>query len=164
MALKKNLEDALNEQVNKEFYSAYLYLSMAAHCESKNLKGFAHWLKIQAKEELGHAMKIFNFIAERGGKVELKGINEPPKEWDSLVKMFEDVYNHERMITESINNILTLARQENDYATEVFLHWFIDEQVEEEAQSLEVLETLKMVKDHPQAIFMIDRKMGERKE
>ena len=162
MALKENIEKALNEQLNKELYSAYLYLAMAAYFESKNLKGFANWMMQQAIEEQCHAMKFYNFIVERGGRVILEAIEKPPTEWASPLDVFEYTYEHEKKVTESINNLYALAKQENDYATEVFLHWFIDEQVEEEASVDEIVNKLRLVGDKGHALLMIDRELAMR--
>ena len=164
MEISKNMEDALNEQINAELYSAYLYLSMAAYAESKNFKGIAHWLKMQAKEELEHAMKIYNYVFERGGTVKLKEIKQPPTEWSSFVELFKQVYEHEKHVTELINNLLKMAREERDYATEVFLNWFVSEQVEEEDQSRYIYEKLKLVGDNLNALFLIDRELGMRED
>ena len=162
MALKENIEKAINEQLNKELYSAYLYLAMAAYFESKNLKGFANWMMQQAIEEQGHAMKFYNFIVERGGRVILEAIEKPPTEWASPLDVFEYTYEHEKKVTKSINNLYALAKQENDYATEVFLHWFIDEQVEEEASVDEIVNKLRLVGDKGHALLMIDRELAMR--
>jgi len=162
MKISDKMEAALNEQIKNELYSAYLYLSMSAYSESKNFKGFAHWLKLQAKEELEHAMKIYDFIFERGGKAVLKAIDEPPKEWDSFLDLFKNVYEHENKVTDMINNLLKMAREENDYATEVFLHWFIDEQVEEESSADEIVQKLTLAGDQINALMLIDRALAER--
>ena len=157
-----NVKSALNEQINKELYSSYLYLSMAAYAESINLKGFAIWLKAQASEEVEHAMKIFNFIVERGGRVILKAIDTPPMEWTSPLTLFEHVYEHETKVTEMIYNLVKLAKEENDYATEVFLQWFVEEQVEEESSADEIVQQLKLVGAKGQALLMIDKALGVR--
>ncbi len=160
--LSKALQKALNEQINKEFYSSHLYLSMAAWAESRNLPGFAHWLKFQQQEENGHAMKLYNYVNERGGSVELGAIEQPPSDFKSPTTLFEEVLNHERFITASINKIYEKAVKENDYATQVKLHWFIDEQVEEEASASEILNTLKMAGEKGPALLMLDRQLARR--
>lgn len=160
--LSTSIQDALNEQINREFYSSYLYLSMAAWAESKNLPGFAHWLKLQQKEENGHAMKLYNYVNERGGSVELGAIKQPPSDFDSPTTLFQEVLNHERYITGAINSIYEKAIAEKDYATQVMLHWFIDEQVEEEASASEILNTLKMAGEKGPALLMLDRQLGRR--
>ncbi|MEE8389445.1 MAG: ferritin, partial [Anaerolineae bacterium] len=130
--LKQTVQDAMNEQIKHEFYSAYLYLSMAAHCESINLPGFAHWMRIQEQEEKIHGIKFFDFIHERGSRVVLQAIDQPPAEFKSPLDVFEKVLEHEQTVTELINDLYALAIQERDYASQVFLQWFITEQVEEE--------------------------------
>lgn len=160
--LSEKMQSALNTQINKEIYSAYLYLSMAAYCEAKNLKGFANWMTVQVQEELSHAGKFFNFLADRGGKIILQPIDGPETEWDSPQAVFEHVYRHEQIVTGLINELVKLAREENDYATESFLKWFIDEQVEEEASASEVLEKIKLAGDRGGGLFMLDRELGSR--
>ena len=156
------INDALNGQIKEEFYSSYLYLSMAAYLESLGLKGFAHWMEMQAKEELEHAMKIYKFVVDRGGRVRLFDIQQPPVEWESPLKVFEEALKHEQYITSKINGLMSLAREAGDYATEIFLQWFVTEQIEEEASVGEVVEKLKLVKDSPNGLFMIDRELGMR--
>ncbi|ARM30413.1 ferritin [Prosthecochloris sp. HL-130-GSB] len=160
--LSKTLQKALNEQIQKEFYSSYLYLSMAAYAESKNLPGFAHWLKMQQQEEHGHAMKFYKYVNERGGRVELLALEQPPADFASPTAMFEEVLKHEQYITSSINKLYEKALKENDYATQVMLQWFIEEQVEEEASASEILETLKMAGEKGQALLMLDRQLARR--
>ncbi len=160
--LSKTLQKALNEQIQKEFYSSYLYLSMAAYAESKNLPGFAHWLKMQQQEEHGHAMKFYKYVNERGGRVELLALEQPPADFASPTAMFEEVLKHEQYITASINKLYEKALKENDYATQVMLQWFIEEQVEEEASASEILETLKMAGEKGQALLMLDRQLARR--
>ncbi|MEC9487686.1 MAG: ferritin [Prosthecochloris sp.] len=160
--LSKALQKALNDQIQKEFYSSYLYLSMAAYAESMNLPGFAHWLKLQQQEEHGHAMKFYKYVNERGGRVELQAIEQPQAEFSSPTAMFEEVHKHEQFITASINKLYEKALKENDYATQVMLQWFIEEQVEEEASASEILETLKMAGEKGQALLMLDRQLARR--
>ncbi|UZJ36973.1 MULTISPECIES: ferritin [unclassified Prosthecochloris] len=160
--LSKTLQKAFNEQINKEQYSAQLYLSMAAYCESLNLPGIAHWLKEQQKEEIGHAMQLYKYIIERGGRVELGVIEQPSLDFKSPTALFQDVLNHERSITASINKLYEKALKENDYASQVMLHGFIKEQVEEEASASEILETLKMAGEKGQALLMLDRQLARR--
>lgn len=160
--LSEKMQEALNTQINKEIYSAYLYLSMAAYCESINLKGFANWMTIQVQEELNHAQKFFNYLPERGGKVNLQPIDGPKTEWDSPMAVFKHVYEHEQLVTGLIHGLVKLAREEDDYATESFLKWFIDEQVEEEASASEVVEKLKLAGDRGGGLFMLDRELGTR--
>ncbi|MGC8778811.1 MAG: ferritin [Candidatus Caldatribacteriaceae bacterium] len=158
----KKLEQAVNEQIKHEIYSGYLYLAMAAQCESMNLNGFAHWLKVQAKEELGHAMKLYDFVNDRGGRVVLEAIDKPPVEYKSLQAMFEAVYEHEQKVTGLINKLYELAKAENDYPLQVHLQWFIDEQVEEEKNATEILARLKLVGESGSGLMMLDKVLGER--
>jgi ferritin len=160
--LSKKLEDAINEQINKELYSGYLYLSMSAYCESENLPGFAGWMRAQAQEEVEHAMRLFDHIGARGGRVVLKAIEMPPPVWKSPQEMFEQVLEHERKVTGMIDRLYELALQENDYATQMELQWFITEQVEEEESAGQVVEQLKRVGDQPMGLLMVDRQLGER--
>jgi ferritin len=154
--------EALNEQINAELYSAYLYQAMAAQFEADNLKGFAHWMDVQAKEEQNHARKIYEFLVDRGGRVALKAIAAPPVEWKSPLQIFEESYAHEQKVTGLIHNLVDLARAEKDHAAEVFLAWFVTEQVEEEANASEIVERLKLLKDHAQGLFMLDAHLGKR--
>jgi ferritin len=156
--------DAMNEQIKNELYSAYIYLSMAAHFEAVNLPGFAHWMRMQSNEEVEHAMKFFDFINERGGRVELKAIDQPPIEWGSPFEIFETALGHEQKVTGMINNIFETAVQEKDYPSQIMLQWFIDEQVEEEKSAGEIVETLKMFGEKDTVIMLLDRQLGERAE
>jgi ferritin len=160
--VKEEVQEALNEQINAELYSAYLYLSMAAYFENRGLSGFAHWMRVQEAEERMHAMKFFDFILERGGKVALKEVDAPPIEWDSPLATFEAVYAHEQKITTLINDLVRLARKHEDYATESFLTWFVDEQVEEERNVDDVLRKLKLIGDSTQGLLMLDRELSQR--
>ncbi len=158
----KKMEKALNEQINAEYYSAYLYLSMVAYFEDKNLPGFSHWMKNQVQEETMHAMKIFDFVCERGGRVTLKEIEQPPKSWKSPLDAFEAAYKHEQLVTSLINKLVDLAITEKDHATNSFLQWFVNEQVEEETSVDTIVQNLKMAENAPGALFMIDRELGRR--
>ena len=160
--LSKTLEKALNEQVNSEYYSAFLYLSMSSYFESVNLLGMAAWMKTQYEEEIMHAIKIFDMIADMEGKVELKPIKGPPIEFESPLDVFTKSLEHERKVTGMINNIYSLARKENDYAVQSALQWFIDEQVEEEKAALEIVKQLKMIGDETTPLLMLDSKLGSR--
>lgn len=160
--LSKKMLDALNEQINAEMYSSYLYLSMATHFEDDNLKGFANWMHKQAKEEWAHAMRFYEYINDRMGRVTLKGIDTPPNSWASPVALFEEVCKHEAHVTALINNLVNMALDEKDHATNAMLQWFVTEQVEEEASAGEVLDTLKKIKDSPNGLFMLDHKLGQR--
>jgi ferritin len=162
--ISKKMEEALNKQINAEFYSSYLYLSMAADFEVKNLSGFANWMQVQAQEEWGHGMRIYNYIHEQNGTVKLEAIEGPSTEWKSPLDAFEAAYNHEQLVTSRINDLVALANEEKDYATNIFLQWFVSEQVEEEASALAIVEKLKMIGDKPQGLFMLDRELAQRKD
>ena len=156
------MEYALNEQVNAELYSAYLYLSMESYFKAQNLNGFANWMRVQTQEEVTHAMKIYDFINERGGRVILKAIERPQTEWDSALAVFNAVYEHEQKVTSLINDLVDLAIKEKDHATNSFLQWFVNEQVEEEASADGIVQQLKMMENAPGGMFMLDRELGQR--
>ena len=158
----EKVQDAFNEQINAELYSAYLYLSMAAQLEAMNLRGFANWMRQQAREEIAHAMKFFAHVNERGGRVTLTRIDAPPKEWPSPLAIFQDAYRHEQKVTGLIDKLVTLAAAEGDNAGGVFLQWFVSEQVEEEAAADGIVRKLKMISEAPGGLFMMDRELGER--
>ncbi|MGD2104850.1 MAG: ferritin [Anaerolineae bacterium] len=160
--LSKPVQDAINEQITNELYSAYLYLSMAAEFEATGLQGFARWMRAQSQEEVEHAMKFFDFVNERGGRVELHAIEQPPLEFGSPLAVFEATYEHEQKVTALIHDLYELALDENDYSTQVMLHWFIDEQVEEEDSVSEILGTLERIGDTDQGLLMLDRELGQR--
>lgn len=157
------METELNKQLNVELYSGYLYLSMAAYFENSNYTGFAHWAKLQVKEEQEHGLKFFDYLLERGHEVKLDAIEKPKNTWESPLEAFSDALNHERKVTTSINNLVKLSKQKDDYATEVFLQWFVTEQVEEEANVSEIVEKIKMIKNHPGGLFMLDHRLSKRK-
>lgn len=160
--LSEKLQTALNKQINAELWSAYLYLSMSAYFAADGKPGFANWFKIQFKEEQDHAMKFFNYVIERGGKVTLKPIADVQSSWDSPLAAFDDTLKHEREVTAMINNLVTLAKEEKDYATESMLKWFIDEQVEEEATAISYIDALKMIKDNGFGIYTLDKELQGR--
>jgi ferritin len=160
--IKKEVLDAMNEQINAESYSAYLYLSMAAYYESIGLSGFAHWMKIQYQEEAAHAIKFFNYVTERGGKVILRAISQVPVEFDGVVDVFEKTLVHEYHVTDLINNLMNVAVAASDHASQSFLKWFVDEQVEEEANVEKIISTLKLINGQGNGIFMMDRELGQR--
>ena len=162
MELSKTMQDAINKQINEELASAYIYLSMAAYCESINLPGFAKWMRAQTNEEMEHAMKFFNFVQSRGGRVVLEAIEKPPVEFDGPVDVFEKTLAHEQYITGCIHNLYGMAVKENDYASLSTLQWFVDEQVEEEETAGGILETLKMAGDSAQGLLMMDRYLAQR--
>ena len=154
------MQAALNNQINAEFSAFYTYLSMSAHFEAENLPGFATWMGHHAEEEQMHAMKIYDYVNERGGKVQLQAIDTPKTSWDSPLDAFEDALEHERHVTHLINKLVDLAIEESDHATNSFLQWFVDEQVEEEKVVDDVIQDLKRVGDSNLAIFMLDRELG----
>lgn len=160
--LNKRVEEELNKQINEEMYSSYLYQSMAAYFESKNLKGFANWMNVQAKEEMTHAMKFYRFVNERGGRVKFEAIAAPKVEWNGLIEVFQDTLEHEHHITGRINTLISIATEEKDCATVNELQWFVAEQVEEEANVNELLEQLKFINGEGHGIFMIDRELKTR--
>lgn len=160
--LSKTMQDAMNAQIKEEFYSAYIYLSMSAYYESLNLPGFAHWMRLQYEEEVSHALKFLDHINDRGGRVTLAAIEAPPVEFESPLAAFKAAYDHERYITGKIHDLYELATKENDYSALSLLQWFIDEQVEEEKNTLDVVEQLEMIGDHKMGLFMMDRELGQR--
>jgi ferritin len=160
--LNEKIQEAFNRQLNAEAFSAYLYLSMSAWFDSINLAGMANWMKLQAGEELEHAMKFYAQIQERGGTVTLSQIDTPQAAWDSPLAAFEAAYEHEQKVTGMINELVDLAISENDHAANAFLQWFVTEQVEEEDTALSIVEQLRLVGDSRGALFMIDRELGQR--
>lgn len=160
--LTEKMENALNGQINAEFYSAYLYLAMSSYFAQNDLPGFANWMRIQVQEEQFHAMKQFDYVLERGGKAVPGSIDAPPASWESTVAVFEATLAHEQMVTGLINELVYLARDERDNATEIFLQWFVKEQVEEEDTASTILGQLKLIAGSPQALFLMDRELGQR--
>jgi ferritin len=160
--LSKKIEEALNEQINAELYSAYLYLAMAAYFESMNLHGFAHWMKGQTMEEYNHAMKMFDFLNQCGNRVVLKSISEPPVAWESPLAVFEATYKHEQAVTGRIGILVNLAITEKEHAAANFLQWFVKEQVEEEASAADIVQKLKMTADSATGLMFIDSELGKR--
>ena len=160
--ISERMEAELNEQVNKEFYSAYLYLAMAAYCSTIGLPGFSHWMRLQYEEENLHVTKMYDYILDQGGEIHLKAIEEPPKEYGSPLEIFEKTLEHEQFITRSIHKLMSMAIEENDYATQAFLQWYVTEQVEEEANVQDVLNPLRMVGSDKGGLMMIDQKLAGR--
>jgi ferritin len=158
----KAVQDAMNEQINKEFFSSYLYLSMAAYFEGKNLTGFAHWMRLQANEEREHAMKFYNYILDAGGRVYLKGLDAPETDWKSNLEVAEQVAAHEAKVTASINDLYERALKEKDYAAQVMLQWFISEQVEEEKNAAELVAKLRLIEERGTAVLMLDHRLSKR--
>ena len=162
MLMNERIQELINDQINYEMYSGYIYLSMAAYFESENLEGFANWMKIQAYEELKHAQKFFDYVNERGARVLLKSIQAPKTEWISAKEVFKEAYEHEKNVTARIYNIADYAIELKDHATVSFLNWYADEQVEEEANTLEILQKLEKIGDHMQGLFMLDSELSKR--
>ena len=160
--MNERMLNALNEQINEEMYSSYLYLSMSACFEDIGLNGFANWMRVQAQEELAHAMKFFDFINERGGRVDLKAIAEPKKEWATALEAVEETLEHEKHISGCINKLVDIAIEEKDHAANNFLQWFVAEQVEEEASADELLNQVKMTEGKGPGLFMIDKELKTR--
>lgn len=161
--LSSTMNAALNKQINEELFSAYLYLAMAAKSDSMGLSGFNNWFKLQYQEELAHADRFFNYVLERNGEIDLDAIGKPEVGDVSPLDLFEKGLAHEQHITACIFKLKDLARSESDHATDVFLEWFVSEQVEEEATTQGVIDQLRMVKDNPSGLFLIDRELSARK-
>lgn len=160
--LCKKMEDALNDQVKFELWSAYLYLSMASYFEDMGLMGFANWMKVQEQEEKFHATKFYNYTFERGGRIRLQTLEAPENTWESPLVAFKEVLKHERSVTARINDLMNLAIEEKDHATASYLKWFIDEQVEEEASVQDVINKLKLVEGNPSALYLLDKELATR--
>jgi len=160
--IKKEVLDALNEQINAESYSAYMYLSMAGYFENMGLPGFANWMKVQYQEEAAHALKFFNYVTDRGGKVVLKAVEQVPVDFDGVVDVYEKTLAHENNVTDLINNLMNVAVKASDHASQSFLKWFVDEQVEEESNVEKILATLKLINGQGNGIFMMDRELSQR--
>jgi len=160
--ISKKIEDGFNNQIAAEFYSAHLYLAMAAYLESIDLPGFANWMRIQFQEEEFHAHKMFDYVIERDGRAALKGFEAPPFEWKSPLDVFETAYSHEQKVTGMINNLVDIAIEEKDHASNIFLQWFVNEQVEEEASAKSIIQQLKLLGESKAGLFQVDREMGQR--
>lgn len=160
--INKKMTDSINEQINKEIYSGYLYLSMAAYSASIGLNGVANWFRAQLQEEMAHAQKFYDYVIQQGGRVVLKAIDEPPKDFKDARDLFQKTLEHEQMVTKRINNLVTLAKKENDHATETMLQWFVTEQVEEEANPTEILQKLDLIGKDGNGLLMIDSQLATR--
>ena len=160
--INSKIATALNDQLNLEYYSAYSYLAMSAYFLTQNLNGFAHWMRVQAQEELGHGMKIYDFLDDREAEIRFQALDAPKQNWDSPLDVFEDSLAHEQKVSQSIYNIADLALSERDHATHTFLQWFIAEQVEEEAAVKELIDTLKLVGTEGNGLFLLDRDLAQR--
>jgi ferritin len=162
--LDEAMQEAINRQINLEFFSAYTYLSMAAHFESVNLPGFARWMQKQSDEEREHAMRLYKYLNERNSRVVLLPIEQPPTQFGSPLEIFQMSLQHEQKVTRSIHELYDLARQENDYPTQVMLQWFVEEQVEEENNAEQIVAQLQMIGEDRAALFFVDRSLGARKD
>lgn len=162
MRISANMQRALNGQIQKEFGAAYLYLSMAAYFAERNFRGFAQWMRMQAMEEAKHAMRIFDFVEDRGGRATLEAIDRPPPDFPSPLAVFEHARDHEAKVSAGINALFEMAAVEKDWATQSMLQWFINEQVEEEKTSTEIVETLRMIGDNSSGLYMLDKELGRR--
>ncbi|MEF8848488.1 MAG: ferritin [Candidatus Thermoplasmatota archaeon] len=160
--IKEKIEEAINNQINAELWSAYLYLSMSTYFESKSLGGFANWMRNQAQEEVAHAMRFYNYVNDRGGRVKLQPIEKVPTDWKSPLDVFQETYKHEQKVTEMINDLVDLASKENDHATYNMLQWFVEEQVEEEDSAEEIVEKLKLIGDSGNGLLRLDKELGQR--
>lgn len=160
--MNPKIEKALNEQINLELYSSYIYMSMASYLKSLNLNGFAHWMQIQVQEELAHALKIYNYVTERDGTVVFEAIAKPPQTWESPTEVFSHSYKHEQTVTSRIHEIVDLAIKEKDHSTNAHMQWYLNEQVEEEARVLEIYKQLKFANNAPQVLLMFDRELAQR--
>ena len=160
--LSKTIQDAINEQIGKEFYSAYIYLQMSSYLQSINLSGSAHWMRIQYQEEMRHGLKLYDYVHEREGRVTLAAIPQPRTDYKSPLDVFEQALSHEREVTALINKLYALTQKENDYPTTIHLQWFVTEQVEEEKNAGAIVEQLKMIGDNKMGLIMLDQQLGAR--
>jgi ferritin len=160
--VNEKVQKSLNEQLNAELYSSYEYLAMAAYFESENLSGFARWMQLQSQEEYGHAMKFYNYLLQAGGKINLTQISAPKVGWKSAEEVFKDTFEHEQKVTKAIYALVDLAIAEKDHATNIFLEWFVTEQVEEEASALKILERIKLIGDNKSGFLFLDHELGQR--
>jgi ferritin len=160
--LKKSMQKAINDQINAEIYSSYLYLSMAGHCQANDLNGMANWFRVQAQEELVHVMKFFSYVTDKGGRALLEAVAKPPGDWTSPQDLFQNVLAHEESVTARINKLLEQAAKENDHTTVTFLQWFVNEQIEEEASVRQIIGQLKLMGDSGQGIYLLDRELATR--
>jgi ferritin len=160
--IEQSVQDALNEQIRHEFYSAYVYLAVSGYCERNSLPGFAHWMRVQSQEELAHALKIFDFVNDRGGRVELKSIEQPGVDFGSPLDIARKALENEQKVTAQIERLYDLAVKQNDRPTQVLMQWFISEQVEEEKNATLLVDQLKMIGDDRAALLMYDMELGKR--
>ncbi|MFO7734684.1 MAG: ferritin [bacterium] len=161
--LSKKFEEKLNDQMNFEIYSAFIYKAMAAYCETEDLPGFAQWLKAQTKEEFFHGEKMYDYLIDRGARPYFKTIDAPQKEWDSVKAVFEDALAHEKKVTARINELMDISIEEHDHASRSFLNWYVDEQVEEEASVDDIIKKIDMLEGSGNGLYMLDKELGGRK-
>ena len=160
--MNEKIEKMINDQMNFEFYSAYIYMAMAAYCDSIDLQGFAHWLKVQVQEEMYHAFKMYNYLLDRNGRPFFQQVEAPNKEWKSVKDVFENALKHEKIVTDRINKIMTAAMQESDHATMSFYNWFVTEQVEEEKNPDMIIKKLNLINNSTDGLFMLDKELSAR--
>ncbi len=160
--ISEQMQSAINEQINKELYSEYLYLSMAAYFDDLGLTGFSNWMRVQYQEEMFHAFKMYDYVLDQDGEVRLLAIDQPPHDFHSAENVFKTTLDHERKVTAMINNIMDLAVVEKDHATNIFMQWFVTEQIEEEATAKDILQQIKLAGATPQGLFLLDRELGQR--
>ena len=160
--LSEKMRDALNTQINREIYSAYLYLSMSAYSTSIGLKGFANWFMVQYNEEMSHAMKLYDYVNNQGGQIKLMAIDEPPTAFESVLDMFEKTLTHEKKVTAYINELVDIAIEEHDHATGIFLQWFVTEQIEEEGNDNDIIARLKLIGEDGNGLLMLDKELAAR--
>jgi ferritin len=160
--LSERIEQSLNEHMHAELYASHVYLALAAYCESINLTGAGNWMRMQSDEERGHAMRFYRFIIDRGGRVKFGAIDDPPDAFGSALEVFEYTLKHEQAVTERIRKLYQLTDDENDYATQTFLQWFVNEQVEEEKSAAQIVDDLRMIGDDKPALLILDRELGAR--
>lgn len=162
MRFKKNVQEILNKQINAEFWSAYLYLSMSSYFAERGLAGFANWMRVQYQEEVSHALKIFDYVIARGGQVVLEPIDAVPSDWKGISQIFDSTYEHECLVTDMIHKCYEVAVEERDHATANMLQWFISEQAEEEESALEIIDKIKLIGENGPALYMLDKELGAR--
>ena len=160
--MSQKMQDALNEQINAEWYSSYLYLAMCSYLTSVNLTGMATWMRVQTQEEMFHGIKMYDFVKERGGRAILQAIDQPPSVWDSALSVFENGLAHEQKVTVLINDLVDLSMTERDHATTIFLQWYVTEQIEEESNASAIVSKLKMIGHDASSLFALDQELGQR--
>ncbi len=160
--ISERMANEINKQINAELFSSYLYLSMSAWCDNAGYRGFSSWMRVQAEEEYAHAMKFYDYMLDVGGKIELEKIDKPQTDWASPYELFEAVKEHELYVTKLINDLVAVAIEEKDYATNIFLQWFVTEQIEEVATASEIIDKFKMIGKNKESFYFLDKELGER--